>query len=98
MTDGAAAAAAIANAIKASGVVVKVENRDFLSIVQRSEKPLVVVSEKSFWRQAINILPAIRGWRFILNRAIRCIYPGILNSWPVKLSISRHRDGYDCAL
>ena len=45
----AAAGAAIANAIKASGAIVRVENEDFLTVIGRAEKPLVVMRPKSFW-------------------------------------------------
>jgi hypothetical protein len=38
----AAAAAAIAQAIKASGVIVRVESEDFLGILTRQREPLVV--------------------------------------------------------
>jgi hypothetical protein len=38
----AAAAAAIAQAIKASGVIVRVEPEDFLGILARQREPLVV--------------------------------------------------------
>jgi len=52
MTNGAAAgaagggaAAAIANAIKASGAIVKVEPADFEVILSRAENPLVVYTK-----------------------------------------------------
>jgi hypothetical protein len=64
MTNGAAAAAAIANAIKASGVVVRVENGDFLSIVQRTQRPLIVVSGKSFWSASFKYLTSYKGLAF----------------------------------
>jgi len=44
-TTGGNAAAAIAQAIKASGAIVHVEPHDFMSIVSRSEAPLIVVTE-----------------------------------------------------
>lgn len=44
----AAAAAAMAQAIKASGAIVKVEPKDFLSILSRTQKPLVVVAKGGF--------------------------------------------------
>jgi hypothetical protein len=52
MANGGAAAAAHAarmNALKASGVLVQVENRDFLNLVEGMERPLVVYSPKSLW-------------------------------------------------
>jgi hypothetical protein len=42
---GAAAAAAIANAIKASGAIVRVEPEDFETILSKTETPLVVYAE-----------------------------------------------------
>ena len=48
MTNGAAggaAAAAIAQAIKASGAIVRVEPEDFEQILRRTDRPLVVCSE-----------------------------------------------------
>jgi len=55
MTNGAAGAAAagaagaaIANAIKASGAIVSVEPQEFLTILGRTEKPLVVHSPSGF--------------------------------------------------
>lgn len=48
MEAGAAAAAAIAQAIKASGAIVQMEPRDFQQIVGRAEDPLVVLSVGSF--------------------------------------------------
>jgi len=64
MTNGAAAAVAIANAIKASGVVVKVENKDFLSILQRTQSPLVVVAGKSIWLSSHKYLTSYKGLAF----------------------------------
>jgi len=45
---GAAAAQAIANAIKASGAIVRVEPFEFLNILSRIEEPLVVYSQGGF--------------------------------------------------
>ena len=45
---GAAGAAAIANAIKASGAIVQVEPLEFLNIVDRTENPLLVYSLAGF--------------------------------------------------
>ena len=43
-TSGAAAAAAISNAIKASGAIVRVEPEDFLNILAKNPDPIVVQS------------------------------------------------------
>ena len=45
---GAAAAIAIANAIKASGALVKVHPEDFCTILSRIEQPLIVTAEGRF--------------------------------------------------
>ena len=47
--SGAAAARAIAQAIKASGAIVRVSAEDFTTIVDRVERPLVVVSVGRCW-------------------------------------------------
>ena len=63
--SGAAAAhAAIANAIKASGVIIRVENKDFLVIIGRVEKPLVVMTEKSFWSPSYKYISSYKGLAF----------------------------------
>ena len=46
---GAAAMAAIAQAVKASGAIVRVEPMEFMSILTRTQDPLVVYSPKKFW-------------------------------------------------
>ena len=45
MTNGSAAAAAIAEATKASGAIVRVEPSDFMTILSKTEKPLVVMAQ-----------------------------------------------------
>ncbi|MFQ5528471.1 MAG: hypothetical protein ACE5GX_19730 [Thermoanaerobaculia bacterium] len=45
---GAAAAAATARAIKASGAIVRIEASEFVRLLERAEKPLVV-SADAFW-------------------------------------------------
>jgi len=63
-TAAAAAHAAIANAIKASGVIIRVENKDFLVIIERVEKPLVVMTEKSFWSPSYKYISSYKGLAF----------------------------------
>lgn len=64
-TAGAAmAAAAIANAIKASGVIVRVNAKDFQTILRKVEKPLVVYAESGFFRKNYNYLVSYRGLAF----------------------------------
>jgi hypothetical protein len=64
-TAGAAAhAAAKANAIKASGAIVRLEPKEFAEIVKRSEKPLVVVARAGWPSKGYNYLTPYRGLVF----------------------------------
>jgi hypothetical protein len=57
----AAHAAAIANAIKASGAIVRLEPEDFQRLVGRMEQPLVVVSRTSFFGERYQYLVGYKG-------------------------------------
>jgi hypothetical protein len=60
----AAAAAAIAQAIKASGVIVRVSQADFESILNRSEKPLVISATGGFISTNYQYLTSYKGFAF----------------------------------
>jgi hypothetical protein len=60
----AGAAAAIAQATKASGVIVRVAARDFLQILERQEKPLVVHATGGFFRTNYQYLSSYKGLAF----------------------------------
>jgi glycogen synthase len=60
----AAAAAAIANAIKASGVVVRVTPADFHTILSKVEKPLVVYAKGGFFSTNHQYLVSYKGFAF----------------------------------
>ena len=70
MADGAeggavaAAAAQIAQAIKASGAIVRVETTDFMTILNRVQNPLVVCSESKFFSRKYHYLTAYKGLVF----------------------------------
>lgn len=65
MTNGGAVAvAAIAQAIKASGAVVRVEPLDFISLLERAENPLVVYSERRFFSTSYQYLMGYKGLVF----------------------------------
>ena len=64
MTNGAAAAAAIAQATKASGAIVSVESTDFMTILDKVERPLVVCSESKFISTKYHYLTAYKGLIF----------------------------------
>jgi len=71
MTNGAAAGgaaaaagAAIAQAIKASGAIVSVKSTDFMMILDKVERPLVVCSESRFFSTKYHYLTAYKGLIF----------------------------------
>ena len=64
---GAAAAAVMAaqvNAIKASGVVVRVEPAEFLALLARAEAPLVVTAEGGLFTPSYQYLTSYKGLAF----------------------------------
>ncbi len=61
---GAAAAAMIAQATKASGVIVRVEPDDFLAIIDWNEAPLAVHATGGFFGTTHQYLTSYRGLAF----------------------------------
>jgi hypothetical protein len=59
-----AAAAAIANAIKASGVVVRVQPEDFVNVVRKVDKPLIIYSEGGIFSKKYQYLTSYKGFAF----------------------------------
>jgi len=64
MAAGAAAAAAIARAIKASGVLVQLDPGEFQKILGRAEDPLVVVAQGGLFRTNYQYLMSYKGLAF----------------------------------
>jgi len=64
VAGGAAGAAVIAQAIKASGAIVKVEPMDFLTLLERAENPLLVYSESRFFSTSYQYLLGYKGLVF----------------------------------
>lgn len=60
----AAAQAAIAQAIKASGAIVRVEPNDFLTLLQRQEQPLVIHATGGFFSTSYQYLTSYKGLAF----------------------------------
>jgi hypothetical protein len=58
MAHSAAHAAAIAQAIKASGVLVRVDAGEFLRVLKMQEEPLVVIAPAGLFQ---------RGWRYLVS-------------------------------
>jgi hypothetical protein len=72
----AAAAAAIANAIKASGVLIKVDQSDFLKILAKEEKPLVITAFGGFLTKNYQYMTSYKGFAFYTKSATPLILPG----------------------
>jgi hypothetical protein len=72
---GAAAAAAIAQAIKASGVVVRVTPADFHTILRKIEKPLVVYAEGGFFSKNYQYLVSYKGLAFFTRSSEPILLP-----------------------
>ncbi len=62
--EGAAAAAAIAKAVKASGAIVRVEPQDFMAILSRSQAPLVVTAPGGLFSAKYHYLTSYKGLAF----------------------------------
>lgn len=63
-TAGAAAAAAIARAVKASGVLVKLEPEEFRKLLERQRDGLVVVAEGGVFGTKYEYLTSYKGLAF----------------------------------
>jgi len=73
---GAAAAAAIAQAIKASGAIVRVSPEDFNRILMRADKPLVVVARGGFFKPNYQYLTSYKGLCFFTRSVEQLSLPG----------------------
>jgi hypothetical protein len=76
MVEAAAAAAAIAQAIKASGAIVRVEPQDFARFVARQEAPLVVHARGGVFRKHYQYLTSYRGFVFFTKSREPLPLPG----------------------
>lgn len=75
MSAGAAAAAAIAQATKASGVIVCVEPGDFLRILERQDGLLIVHAIGGFFSTNHQYLTSYKGLVFFTKSAIPISLP-----------------------
>jgi hypothetical protein len=82
MTNGAAAsgaagaAAAISQAIKASGAIVRVGPNDFMEILRRSERPLVVCATGGIFSRNYQYLSSYKGLAFFTKSPMELMLPG----------------------
>jgi hypothetical protein len=75
-TSAAVHAAVVAQAIKASGSIVRVSPNDFALILARSPQPLVVRAEGRFFSKKINYLTSYKGLTFYTSSASELELPG----------------------
>jgi len=61
------AAAASANAIRAAGVLVRVEPQEFAKILARAKDPLVVTAKGGFFGNKHDYLMSYKGLAFVCN-------------------------------
>ncbi len=72
----AAAVAAIAQAIKASGAIVRQTPDEFLKVLGRSESPLVVMAKGGFLVQNYSYLTSYKGLAFFTRSRDSLPLPG----------------------
>ncbi|MBM3789245.1 MAG: hypothetical protein FJW35_02720 [Acidobacteria bacterium] len=72
----AAAAAAIAQAIKASGAIVRVDPDQFLRILARQEDPLLVMATGGLFRKNYQYLTGYKGFVFFTKSPAALHVPG----------------------
>jgi hypothetical protein len=65
----AAAQAAIAQAVKASGAIVRMEPADFLELLRRQEQPLVIHAASGFFSTSYQYLTSYKGLAFYTKAA-----------------------------
>jgi hypothetical protein len=70
-----AAAAAIANAIKASGVLVNVKPEEFMAILRRTERPLIITSEGGIFSTSYKYLTSYKGIAFYTKARVPLVLP-----------------------
>jgi hypothetical protein len=69
-------AAAIAQAIKASGAIVRLEPAEFLKILGRQDEPLVVQAQGGVFRSSWHYLTSYKGLAFFTKSAEPLLLPG----------------------
>lgn len=75
MGHGAHVAAAM-NAIKATGVVVRLEPPEWLAILKRTDNPLVVVAQGGVFKPKYQYLTSYRGLAFYTKSPHAIVLPG----------------------
>lgn len=73
---GAAVAAAIANAIKASGAIVRLKEEDFIKVISRADNPIIIISRGGFMKKDFDYLTAYKGFIFYVRAKNEMNLPG----------------------
>jgi hypothetical protein len=71
-----AAHAALANAIKATGVVVRLDPPEWLRVLKRTDNPLIVIARGGMFRRKYHYLTAYRGLAFYTTSEQPLVLPG----------------------
>lgn len=72
----AAAYAAIAQAVKASGAIVRVQPEDFMLIISKVKDPLVVVAKGGTFKANYQYLTGYKGLSFYTKSSAPLMLPG----------------------
>ena len=72
----AAHAAAVANATKASGVIVRLDAGDFQGIVRRADTPLIVVAQGGVIKKHYEYLTSYKGLAFFTRSSVPLVFAG----------------------
>jgi hypothetical protein len=75
-TTGAAAHAAMVEAIKASGAIVQLESKDFMTVLSRTTDPLVIVAEGGVFKKHLQYLVGYKGFVFFTKSSTPLQFPG----------------------
>jgi hypothetical protein len=71
-----AAHAALANAIKATGVVVRLDPPEWLRVLKRTDNPLIVIARGGMFRRKYQYLTPYRGLAFYTTSEQPLVLPG----------------------
>ena len=71
-----AAHAALANAVKASGVVVRLDPPEWLKVLKRTDNPLIVIGRGGIFRRRYQYLTTYRGLAFYTMSEHPLVLPG----------------------
>lgn len=70
-----AAAAATANAVKASGAVIRLDPEEFAKVLSRTTEPVIVISPSGFKKKKIQYLLSWKGFIFYCISTEHMIFP-----------------------